>query len=292
MPARTIACLTSCFCGLLLLTASAPRVYGQDYSFETIDYKITGPDTLRLHLFKPPETASDSLRPAIVFFFGGGWVRGNPAQFHPHAAYFASRGMVAISAEYRVKDRHNTSPFESVADAKSAIRWVRQHAAELGVDPDKIVAAGGSAGGHVAACTGVVRGHEDGADDLSISSKPAAMILFNPVLDLTQDRWQHLFENQSPRPISPIHNVEAEHPPTLIFHGTADTTVPIEQAHRFCAAMTNTGSVCRLMSFEDMDHAFFNYGRHGNKPYVATVHAADEFLIELGILTGAPTLQP
>lgn len=279
--------------GLLWLGFTATGVRGQEYNFEVIDYKVVGQDTLRLHLFQPPvEVAASGLRPAIVFFFGGGWVSGTPAQFHPHAAYFASRGMVAISAAYRVRNRHNTTPFESVADAKSAIRWVRQHADSLGVDPDKIVAAGGSAGGHIAAATGVISGHEDGADDLSISSVPAAMILFNPVLDLTPDRWKDRFPDQSPRPISPIHNVESVHPPTLIFHGTSDATVPIEQAQRFCAAMTNTGNVCRLMRFDGMDHAFFNFGRHGNKPYRATVHAADAFLNELGILPGEPTIRP
>lgn len=279
--------------GLLWMGFTAATVQGQDYDFEVINYKVVGQDTLELHLFQPPDdTATPASRSAIVFFFGGGWVRGTPAQFYPHAAYFASRGMVAISAEYRVRDRHNTTPFESVADAKSAIRWVRQHADSLGVDPDKIVAAGGSAGGHIAATTGVINGHEDGADDLNTSSVPAAMILFNPVLDLTGERWRDRFPDQSPRPISPIHNVESEHPPTLIFHGTADTTVPIEQAQRFCAAMTNTGNVCRLMRFDGMDHAFFNYGRHGNKPYRATVFAADTFLNELGILSGEPTISP
>lgn len=256
-----------------------------------IVYKVTATDTLKLHVFSPAVDTTAAPMPAIVFFFGGGWVNGHPKQFYPQAAYFASRGMLAIAAEYRIKSLHGTTPYESVADAKSAIRWVRSYADSLHVDPEKIVAAGGSAGGHIAATTGVINGHEDGADDLSISSRPAAMILFNPVLDLSPVKWHDRFDGQDPLAISPIHQLEAAHPPTLIFHGTADKTVPFTQASSFCTAMSHTGSTCRLMQFDGLDHGFFNRGRHGNKPYTATVRAADEFLIELGILTGTPAIK-
>ncbi|MDH4238929.1 MAG: carboxylesterase family protein, partial [Phycisphaerae bacterium] len=88
-------------------------------------YKTIGEVELKLHIFKPPEQDAKELSPAIVFFFGGGWVGGTPEQFYHQCEHFASRGMVAISAEYRVKNRHGTTPFECVADGKSAIRWVR-----------------------------------------------------------------------------------------------------------------------------------------------------------------------
>ena len=91
-----------------------------------------------------------------MFFFGGAWTQWRPGQFEPQASYLAGRGMVAIRADYRVKNRHRATPADGVEDAKSAIRWVRQNASMLGVDPDRIVAAGGSAGGHLAACTACV----------------------------------------------------------------------------------------------------------------------------------------
>ena len=103
-------------------------------------------------------------RPAIVFFFGGGWSGGDKKQFYQQAKAMAEHGMLAFSADYRVKTRNKTTPFECVKDGKSAIRWVREHAAELGVDPDRIVASGGSAGGHVAACTGVIEGAEEAGE--------------------------------------------------------------------------------------------------------------------------------
>lgn len=272
----------------ILLLACVTTAFAQEPS-RVVPFKIASQDTLQLHVFEPPADAP-SPRPAIVFFFGGGWVSGSPEQFYKQAAYFASRGMVAISAEYRVKNRHQTTPFESVADAKSAIRWVRMHADELGIDPDRIVAAGGSAGGHVAAATALFDRHDDVADSLTISSKPVALVLFNPVLDTSENGFGKDRIGERALELSPVHQVKPDRPPTLIFHGTADTTVPFENAQRFCMAMTNAGNTCRLLSFEGMEHGFFNAGRHGNKPYSATVRAADEFLIGLGILSGSPTI--
>ena len=107
-------------------------------------YKSVGDTELLLHIFQPPDHSASMRRPAIVFFFGGGWNQGSINQFVPQAKHFADRGMVAIVADYRVFGRHGTSPFEAMADAKSAVRWARSHAKELGIDPDRIVASGGS----------------------------------------------------------------------------------------------------------------------------------------------------
>jgi acetyl esterase/lipase len=103
-------------------------------------------------------------------------------QFEPQASHLARRGMVAARADYRVKSRHGVTPKECVEDAKSAVRWMRAKASVLGVDPDRIVAAGGSAGGHLAACAAFAPGLEANEEDARISSKPNALVLFNPVL--------------------------------------------------------------------------------------------------------------
>ena len=259
------------------------------YTFEKIQYKQIDSTKLYLHVFRPVEKAENP-RPAMVFFFGGGWVKGKPTQFYEHCKYFASRGLVCFSAEYRVKSRHGTTPFECVADGKSAVRWIRAHAAELGVAPDKIIAAGGSAGGHVAACTGVIDGIDEQNENLSISSKPNALVLFNPVIDTSvkgygreklHDRWLK---------ISPVHHVRKDLPATVIFHGTSDTTVPYENVERFCDLMERAGNLCTLVAFEGKKHAFFNYGRDNNENYIKTVRFADKFLRALGYLTGEPTL--
>src|SRR6185503_1822467 len=113
--------------------------------------------------------------PAIVFFFGGGWTNGSPGQFEEHCKHLGSRGLVAITADYRVASRQQVKAVSCVADAKSAIRYVRKEAARLGIDPDRIVAGGGSAGGHIAACTGTIDGFDEAGEDKSISSVPNAM---------------------------------------------------------------------------------------------------------------------
>jgi acetyl esterase len=162
---------------LLLATATltaAPKKAGPD---ETLSYKKIGEVDLKLHIFNPEGHKTSDRRPAIVFFFGGGWNSGTASQFHPQCAHLASRGMVAISADYRVAKTHGTTPRECVQDGKSAIRWVRQHAKELGIDPERLAAGGGSAGGQVAAATGTLTKFEEEGEDLQISSRPNALVL-------------------------------------------------------------------------------------------------------------------
>ena len=226
---------------------------------EVVEYKRTPQGALHLHVFRPARPAAATPRAAILFFFGGGWRGGRPQQFFEQARALADRGMVAISAEYRVKTRHGTSPFECVEDGKSAVRWVREHAHELGVDPDRIVAAGGSAGGHVAACTGLVDGFEAEGDDLTISSRPNAMVLCNPVLDTTARGFEIGPVRRAERArISPTQCVRGGVAPTLVLHGSADRTVPLRFAQAFAAAMAAHDNPCRLAIFDGGGHGFFN----------------------------------
>src|SRR2546425_12315614 len=121
-------------------------------------YKTVGDTKLNLYVYYPPGHKASDKRAAIVFFFGGGWTGGSPGQFEQHCKHLASRGMVAMTADYRVASRNQVKAVSCVADAKSAIRFVRQEAARLGIDPNRIAAGGGSAGGHIAACTGGSQG--------------------------------------------------------------------------------------------------------------------------------------
>ena len=225
----------------------------------TVVYKTLDKKKLSLHIFNPVGHKVTDHVPVIVFFFGGGWTSGTPKQFYEQSHYFAQKGIVAISAEYRVKNKHGTTPFDAVMDAKSAIRWVRQHAKELGINPNKIVASGGSAGGHLAACTGVLEGYEEENEDLSFSSKPNLMILYNPVLDTSEKGYGMAKVGEERKTdVSPNHHIRKGIVQTLVFHGKADKTVPFENAVRFNVLMNAAGNMCQLESYEGKDHGFFN----------------------------------
>src|SRR3954465_7508711 len=182
-------------------------------------YKTIDGTKLNLYVYYPEGHKPTDKRPAIVFFFGGGWTNGSPTQFEQHCKHLASRGMVAITADYRVASRQQVKAVECVKDAKSAIRYVRKEAARLGVDPNRIAAGGGSAGGHLAACVGVVKGFDESSEDASISSVPNAIVLFNPAVVLAaapglananQERVDSLKDRMGVDPVllSPYHQVK------------------------------------------------------------------------------------
>lgn len=253
------------------------------------------PVSLNAYVFYPPGQQPSDRRPAIVFFFGGGWRAGNPKQFLEHCNYLASRGMVAITADYRVLSRQGTKAKECVADGKSAIRWVRENAERLGVDPERVVAGGGSAGGHVAACTGILDGLNEADEDTQTSSRPNAMALFNPavVLAKVDDRPPLDPEKVSGLParmgtdpinLSPAHHIGPDAPPAIIFHGESDSTVPFWTVEVFCERMKAAGNRCRLVGYPGQGHGFFNYGRGDNSNYESTLEELDDFLTSLGYL--------
>jgi len=280
--------------GLVLLFCLQAPGSAQNHREDTrptriVEYKqVPTGDPLTLHIFDPPGHTSEARVPAIVFFFGGSWRGGNPSQFYEHCRYFASRGMVAISAQYRTENSHGVTPIECVMDAKSAIRWVRGHAVELGVHPNRIAAGGESAGGHVAACTGGISGYDDPSDDVDISAHPNALVLFNPAVNVDTERLSERFQGQA-RALSPAHNVRWGLPPTIIFHGTDDTSVPISTVEDYSRRMLRAGNHCQLVRYDGQVHGFLNYGR-SQEMFRATVRSADEFLQRWGYLQGPATL--
>jgi len=251
-------------------------------------YRKVGDTDLKVWIFEPAQKSAKPL-PAIVFFFGGGWTGGSPTQFEPQSRHLASRGMIAIVADYRVKTRQNAKPADCVSDAKACVRWVRANAARLGIDPERIAVGGGSAGGHLAASVATLPGLDTAKDDKSVSCLPNALVLFNPAtvlapfpgLDLKGfgaglDKEKFGCE---PTEISPLHHVKKGTPPTIIFHGKADTTVPYATVEKFAEVMKTAGNRCDLVGYENQPHSFFNKAK-----YAETLAAADDFLVSLGYL--------
>jgi acetyl esterase/lipase len=244
-------------------------------------YKEPASGPLKLLVTYPPGWKAADARPGVVFFFGGGWANGDVKQFAEQAEHLARRGMVAARADYRVKSRQGVSPEACVEDAKSAVRWLRAHAKEQGIDPGRIVAAGGSAGGHIAACTAFTPGLDAPGEDPAVSSKPDALVLFNPVL-----RFQgvsKLMERiggdaELAEAISPVLHVAKGAPPTLILFGTDDPLAPM--GDEYVARAKAAGAVAELFTAEGVGHGFFNRPAWKAK----TTARMDAFLTSIGYL--------
>jgi acetyl esterase len=249
---------------------------------EDILYKQVDSTALFLEVYYPEEIQVSKNYPAMVFFFGGGWVGGDKAQFLNQAIYFSQRGIVCFLVDYRTKNGNNTSPYESVKDAKSAIRFIRKNAANFQIDPNKIIASGGSAGGHLAAATALIEGYNEDSDDLAISAVPNALVLFNPVIDNGPGGYGFERIGDAYKSFSPLHNIKAGAPPTLILLGTDDELVPVLTAEYYQQVMEKVGSRCELRLYEGAEHGFFNYRNF--EYYKKTVMEADLFLTSLGYL--------
>ncbi|NQT83359.1 alpha/beta hydrolase fold domain-containing protein, partial [bacterium] len=191
---------------------------------EAYVFKTIGEKELKIHFHYPSDWKASDQRGVIIFFFGGGWTSGGVGAFTRQAEYFASRGLVAARADYRVKSRDGVTPDKCVEDARSAVRWVRANADKLGIDPLRVITSGGSAGGHLAACATIVESVDAEDDDLSISTIPQAMVLFNPVLDLTKESMAKRLggDKELARKISPTLHLDKNTPPAVIFFGSED----------------------------------------------------------------------
>ncbi|HSH79080.1 MAG TPA: alpha/beta hydrolase fold domain-containing protein [Herpetosiphonaceae bacterium] len=241
-------------------------------------YKRVGDTPLTLHLFFPKQPPPHDRRPVIIFFHGGGFVGGHPAQFFHHCTHFASRGVVAASARYRLLNTGAGSVGDCLMDAKSVIRWIRRHADELQVDPRKLVVGGSSSGAALAAGAAMVPGSDTADDDLTLSARPHALVLFSAALfesTFVPGRFDPAFYA--------VNHVQANIPPMLILHGADDSHFPLPQMEQFRAAMVAAGNQCELNVYPG-EHGFANYDRDDHRPYYATLGDVEHFLAKLGLL--------
>jgi len=209
--------------------------------------------------------------PAVVYIHGGGWSGGDRKQLRRQAAHFASLGIMGMAIDYRLSGE---APYPAAyEDSKAAIEWLRANAAKYHVDPDRIAAAGSSAGGHLASLLGV-RG------------VVAAVVAFNPVLDLTgmppesASVTRFLGGRCAEKPdlcqeASPINHVSSAAPPFLILHGTADQVVPYEQAAKMAERLRRVGGTVQLFTATGAPHTFWGSGQW----YEPTLKAMESLLL-------------
>jgi acetyl esterase/lipase/lysophospholipase L1-like esterase len=251
---------------------------------EKILFKKTPQEDLYLYLLRPNGNSRSAL-PAIIYFVGGGWVNGDVEYEIPNAAWFRDNGIIGITADYRVKSRHGTTPLECIADGKSAVRFVRYHAKQLGIDPGKIIVAGGSAGGHIALCT-LLEGGDEPGESMTISTKPNVLILHNPVLG--EGSGESFFKTHPE--FSPILNVRKGWPPTILSNGTNDSITPFHTAETFAKRMEKNGNVCQLIAVEGAGHSCD--WPVSNPNFLPTMVQMTQFLAQQGIISKQQLLFP
>jgi acetyl esterase/lipase len=243
-------------------------------------YKTIGDVTLDVFLYSPSGIKKGEKRPALAFFHGGGWEAGKPEWGQMQCEHFSSLGLVALSFQYRLTTQHDTTPLEGIADAKSAIRWIRENAEELGVDPERIVASGFSAGGHLALCTAMIDKFDEPYEDQSISSAAKAFMLWVTPAKLLEDGWfkQILRGGAEVKECDPYAHVRPGLPPSVMFQGTKDDVVPLWSVKEFAKKMTAAGNRCDLHIYEGQTH--LNWGDNARD----VLEKMDKFLESIGYM--------
>jgi acetyl esterase/lipase len=248
---------------------------------EDVRYRIADSHRLSLDIYLPPvgttSPAPGPGRPAILAIHGGSWIGGSKRLFrpspwnpHPTAIRLAESGFVVIAADYRLARPGAPAWPAARDDLREAVRWIRRHGRELGVDPGRIAALGQSAGAHLAAVLGTPPDPPDPDDE---SSRVQAVISFYGPSDLERLPSQRVrplahepvraflgddeaTRSEMARAASPVHQVRGDTAPMLLIHGTRDLWVPIAQSEELARSLEAAGVVHRLIRVEGARHGF------------------------------------
>jgi acetyl esterase len=283
---RTILLLLLCLHG-----AGYSQTTGVTESQEV--YKRIDTTALSVDVFTPAGS-STSPRQAIVFFHGGGWAFGNAGEFHGACRRYAEKGFVTFSFEYRLSvnadeswPNPNVTPVECVKDARSAVRWVRENAKRLNINPDMIAVGGQSVGGQLTLMTALGDTINEASDNLAISPRPTVMLLYSSTVN-TIEAWCDLMLGEKRHmiwAISPRHNIRPGMPPAIEFHGLDDTTVHFWTVNAFKRATEDQGNEFEVVTYEGRKH----YLGEGNEKYSTLfdeeiMERTDQFLAKHGFV--------
>lgn len=283
---QSILTLLIALCGALFTTAEPGDQNRSGVTDQTFIYTNAGGDKLRMEVFYPPDHQPEKASvPGMILFHGGGWVNGSLTQFRPACEYFASRGIVCATVEYRMHDKAAAARMPAnesfkricITDARSAIRWFKHNAGKLGIDPARVIVGGGSAGGHISALATLNPGLNDSANAREGDTSAAAYLWFNPGFDP---------KDAADPEVDLLRHLKADLPPTLVFFGDEDRVklgwdIACDKSDKLRAAHIE------LQLAKGQGHGFFN-----KEPWrTAAFIAADEFLVRHGFLTGKPTLK-
>ncbi|MFM7315616.1 MAG: alpha/beta fold hydrolase [bacterium] len=236
--------------GALPLIDRQPSVPPELKLDEGVTYSSSGDMDLKLDLYRPLSARRDQRRPLFVLIHGGGWKSGQRGDYRPHALRVASAGYVVASLSYRLS---GVAKFPAaVRDVNSALQFLANHADEYGIDPNRIVLMGGSAGGHLAMLAGYSKDPmflPESIGSPGVRYKISAIFNFYGPCDLTSDFARNVdvvrgflgAEYQANTEIykkaSPLFDISPDDPATLIVHGTLDDIVPVDQSDQLAAKL-------------------------------------------------------
>lgn len=210
---------------------------------------------LKLDIYRPPTGVAK--RMATIHFHGGGFAGGNKESLSERVRPFAALGYVAIAAQYRLSGQAGFPAL--VHDAKAAIRWTRRNAATLGIDPERIAVVGYSAGGYHALFTAGTSGHpefEGTGGNAGVSSQVAACVAYYPATNVPASMLPQPADAAAARAAAATTYISQGFPPTIVFHGTKDTTIPIESSERLVQQLRGAGIPVEFHEFEGVPHVF------------------------------------
>jgi acetyl esterase/lipase len=243
------------------------------------------PVPLRTFVWYPAGWTPDDRRTAFVYDFGGAWTTGDASKSVSWAKWAASKGMVGIAPDYRTNQRFGTSPLAAVDDGRATLRWVQDHAAELGIDISRIVVGGNSAGGHVTLWSAIMQ-TPVGSDTASAPLQPpAAVVLVSAVSDTSLESgytpWRFGVHADA---LNPQTHLDSPMPPTIAFHGDADPTVSVTQSSRLCELIQAGGGICQFVNVPGGDHGYRTQPNLPGDWKQTTYDMIEQFLREQGLL--------
>lgn len=277
-----LALLASAVAAPAAAKKAAPRAADTPPGKPYVYKQSAGKDREMEIYFPPNHDPAKSKVPGLIMFHGGGWGGGDLTQFRKACQYFSTRGLVAATVNYQLAGKQETGQKSRkevcIVDAKSAIRWFKQHAAELGIDPQRIITGGGSAGGHISAIATLNPGLNDPADPKDLDTSVVAYLWFNPAFSP---------DDSKDAEIDILKQLKPTLAPAIAFFGTQDTWKPGWDTA--CAKLKSLGNTStETWLAEGEKHSFFN-----REPWqTLTLIAADKFLVRHGLLPGEPSLTP
>ena len=251
---------------------------GKEYIYKTSHDK---PQKMEIYF---PENHSGKTKkvPGVLLFHGGSWKGGDLNQFRYACTYFAKRGLVAATANYYMHSEEEAKALPQgvsrkrvcVTDAVSALRWFKQHADELGIDPNRIVIGGGSAGGHIALLATLQRDLDDPADPKDIDTSVLGYLFFCSAF--TTDG------KDNDKSVDAFAQLKPGIAPSLFLFGEQDPW--LQATEKLVPALRKTGARAELLVADNVGHMFFM------KPewYDCALVECDRFLVSLGVLSGEP----